>query len=155
MNNEWIDVLSALFSAKKYDRDMLYDSFMMITHQMNALKADDFDRDRARKYIDAFKIHIRKPEHRYRMYIITGILFVSFAWIDIESDLFDKVNSVIKNEFSGCAIMPAKKLDPDLVSTLYVFDGEQILYTENIYPAHLAWLLTALSKYNVIKYKIT
>ena len=35
MNNEWIDVLSELFSAKKYDRDMLYDSFTMITSQMN------------------------------------------------------------------------------------------------------------------------
>ena len=154
MNNEWIDVLSELFSAKKYDRDMLYDSFTMITSQMNALKADDFDRDRAKKYIDAFRIHIRKPEHRYRMYIISGILFVSFAWIDIEPDLFDKVNAVMKNEFSGREIMPAKKLDPDLVSTIYVFDGEKIVYAENIYPAHLAWLLLALSKYNVIKHKI-
>ncbi len=85
---------------------------------------------------------------------MSGIQFVSFAWLNIDSEAFERLFETIKYELIVYDEMPSKSLDPNLVSTVYLFKGEEMIFSEDVYPSHLAWLMIALTKFNLIKYKM-
>ena len=156
MKEEWVYFLKSEFDSKKYERDMVWDFCEILSHRLSFFikNIDEYEQSRAENSLKNLLPFSKKPVTKYRMYIFSGIQFVSFAWIDIDSEIFSKVYTALKSEFELCNMMPAQLLDPNLVSTVYLLDGEDTALIEHIYPSHLTWLLQSLSKFNLIKHKI-
>lgn len=156
MKEEWKLILEDMFPAKLYERDMVWDMCAILSNKLMFFhrNIDEFESARAEDYLRNLVPYSKKPTSEYRMYIVSGIQFISFAWINISSENFERVLNVMKNEFKLCEIMPSESLEPNLVSTIYLFKGEEIVFSEDIYPSHLAWLTQGLSKFNLIKHKV-
>lgn len=156
MADNYINALSNAFLSKEYSRDMVWDLCLMISERLMFFgdKVDDFERNRAENTINELVHYSEAPISKFRMYIISGIQFVSFACYDFSADTIGKVFNTLKSEFELCDIMPSKTLDPNLVSTIYIFEEKKIIFKEDIYPAHLAWIMQGLAKYNVIKQEV-
>ncbi len=155
MKEEWELILEKMFPAKRYERDMIWDMCTIICDRLAFFNnIDDFERDRAKDYLKSIVSYSKRPTNEYRMYIVSGIQFVSFAWLNINSEIFEQLFKAMKYEFILYDEMPSKSLDPNLVSTVYLFKDEKIIFSEDIYPSHLAWLTLGLSKFNLIKHKV-
>ena len=145
-------ILNEYFYAKRYYWDMLSD-LNAITDSRKFMYESKFD-NYTTIDLGAFKENIipsiKDPTHKYRMYIICGVCYVALACIDIPEDIFEKIFSDIKEELCQYDPMPTKELDVHLISTLYVFKYKKIVYSENIYPSHMAWILNALKDENLI-----
>lgn len=156
MQEEWVYFLKNEFDSKKYERDMVWDYCNILSHRLSffSKNIDEYEQNRAENSLKNLLPFSNEPVAKYRMYIFAGIQFVSFAWIDIDADILSKVYSALKSEFELCDVMPAQLLDPNLVSTVYLLDGKDIILIEHIYPSHLTWLLQSLSKFNLIKQRM-
>lgn len=156
MVEDYICALNQVLSAKRFHRDMVWDLCSMISERLMYFgnEVDPFERSRADETIRELISYSKAPMSKFRMYIISGVQFVSFACCDFNAETINKVYNTLKSEFELCDIMPSKTLDPNLVSTIYIFDEKDIILKEDIYPDHLAWLMQGLAKYNVVKQKI-
>lgn len=153
IKEDWNYALETLFPAKKYTRDMIWDfcsilSMNLITFQD---EVDEFEKYRAEEYLRKIVAYSKKPQSKYRMYIVCGIQYVAFAWVEIQAEVLQEVRKTIEHEFGMCDVMNTTDVDPNLISTLYLFEGDNVVLVEHMYPAHLTWLLQALSKYNLVK----
>lgn len=155
MKEKWELILEKMFPAKRYERDMIWDMCTILTDRLTFFNnIDEFECDRAKDYLKSIVSYSKKPVNKYRMYIVSGIQFVSFAWLNIDSEVFERLFNTMKYEFIVYDEMPSKSLDPNLVSTVYLFKGEEMIFSEDVYPSHLAWLMLGLFKFNLIKYKV-
>ncbi len=149
----WIYALENLFPAKKYTRDMIWDFCEILSMNLMIFQEelDDFEKRRAEEYLREIVAYSKKPQSKYRMYIVCGIQFVSFAWTEIQSETLQEVRQAIEYEFGMCDKMDIKGVEPNSISTLYLFEGNDVVLMEHMDPAHLTWLLQSLSKYNLVK----
>ncbi|WP_432651179.1 hypothetical protein [Huintestinicola sp.] len=145
-------LLSPLFSAKKYHSDMIYDYLTMIAERLmtfgNKIEAD-YKRN-LEANIKRLVVYSRSPIQNNRVYIISDMEYILFAALHM-SDL--NINS-IKNdlEFSAQINKIPNYLDypPCAVATLYVFSISQETYRINIAPHELAYLLHKYRNENLI-----
>lgn len=153
IKENWIYALETLFTAKKYTRDMIWDFCSILSMNIMSFQdeVDEFEKNRAEEYLREIVAYSKKPQSRYRMYIVCGIQYVAFAWTEIQAEVLQEVRQAIEYEFGMCEMMNITGLDPNLISTLYLFEGDDIVLMEHMYPTHLAWLLQSLSKYNLVK----
>ena len=68
-------------------------------------RIDEYEQNRAENSLKNLLPFSKKPVTKYRMYIFTGIQFVSFAWINIDADILNKVYKALKSEFELCDII--------------------------------------------------
>ncbi len=151
---KWIELLEKQFYAKSYHRDMVWDfcnilSTKLLTFQNNV---DDFEKNRAKEALRPLIPYSKAPTARYRMYIVSGVQFFSFAWVGMKYEDFERINKLLKQELGLCERMPSESLEPNLVSTVYLLNDKDFVIAEDIYPSHLAWLLISLSKNNLINF---
>lgn len=145
-------ILEGHLYAKRYYWDMLNDLNDIVNSRkfIYESKFDNYDRIDLLEFQNKIIPSIKKPTHKYRMYIVCGIRYVSLAYIDIPDDIFEKIFSGTKDELSKYSPMPVHDLDIHLISTVYIFKYKKIIYSENIYPSHMAWLLNSLKEENLI-----
>ncbi len=155
MKEKWELILERMFPAKRYERDMIWDMCTILSDRLTFFNnIDEFECDRAKDYLKSIVSYSKKPVNKYRMYIVSGIQFVSFAWLNINPEAFEQLFNTMKCEFALCDEMPSNSLDPNLVSTVYLLKGEEIIFSEDIYPSHLTWLALGLSKFNLINHRV-
>ena len=145
-------VLGEYLYAKRYYWDMLNDLNVIVNSRkfLYESKFDNYTKIDLSSFQNRIIPSIKKAAHKYRMYIICGVRYVSLAYIDISEDIFEKILSDIKEELSQYDPMPTHDLDIHLISTVYIFKHQKIIYSENIYPSHMAWLLNSLKEENLI-----
>lgn len=150
---DWVYALEYLFPAKKYTRDMIWDFCTILSTNLMIFQddADDLEKCKAEEYLREIVAYSKKPQSRYRMYIVCGIQFIAFAWTEIQSETFQEVRQAMEHEFGMCDMLDIKGVDPNSISTLYLFEGNNVILMEHMNPAHLTWLLQSLSKYNLAK----
>lgn len=152
INDGWKTILNSQFHCSEYHIDMVRDFCEIVCTNLALFqeKRDEFETDRANKAIRSLTAYSKPPVHRYRVYLVSGLQSFSCAWITDSNKEFSKFMAAVQNEFSQCEIMPINNLDPNLVSTMFIFENTDIICAEHIYPYHLAWLLEKLSKVNLI-----
>ena len=149
----WIYALEHMFPSKKYTRDMIWDFCNILSINLMTFQdeVDEFEKNRAEEYLREIVAYSKKPQSRYRMYIVCGIQFIAFAWTEIPFEALQEVRQSIEYEFGMCDKIGTKGIDPNSISTLYLFEGDDVVLMEHMDPAHLTWLLQSLSKYNLAK----
>lgn len=151
--DRWLDLIKLQFHAKEYYFDMVRDFCDIVAANLVLFgdDKDEFETERAKKAIKLMADCNVAPTHHYRIYLVSGIQFFSAAWVTDSTQDYNSFIKAVENEFSLCERMQTKGLDPNLVTTLYVFEKEKIVLAEHMYPSHLAWLLEKLSKVNLIR----
>lgn len=152
INDGWKTILNSQFHCSEYHIDMVRDFCDIVCNNLLLFgdAAETIEINKARNALNRLLPYIKAPVHCYRVYLVSGLQFFSAAWITNSNKEFSKFMTAIQNEFSQCKIMPISDLDPNLVSTMFVFDKTEIVCAEHLYPSHLAWLLEKLSKVNLI-----
>ena len=56
-------------------------------------------------------------------------------------------------EFSLCDEFPIKSIEPNAVSTLYIFKNRELILYEHMFPSHLALITNGLSSKNIADYR--
>ena len=150
-NDKWIELLKLQFNAKQYHIDMVRDFCEIVVRNLTLFDNDEFETEIAKEDVRLLAGYCKLPLHRYRIYLVSGIRFFSAAWLTNSTDDFAKFRKSVENEFSSCELMQIEGLDPNLVTTLFIFENDKITLAEHMYPSHLAWLLEKLSKVNLIR----
>ena len=161
MNKEQkiIQMSEKLFPSTKHSYDILVDLFEIIVRRLSLFEKniDETERIRAEEYLSEMKSVILsslKPscEYLYRLYIISGVQFVSLCCIDLSEKDINKIVSDLKMEFSLCDEFPVDSLEPNAVSTLYIFKNRELILYEHMFPSHLALITNVLSSKNIVDY---
>lgn len=150
----WEFHLQSIFSAEKYSIDMVrdYGEILCLRFTLFSNKIDDFEYSRAKAHLSELIPYCKAPQNQYRVYVVSGLEQFSLAWI---TDSYGKVNDFInkiKQDIQWSELLPIEKLEPNLVSSLYIFQDDKIILCEHLYPYQLAWILDMLYDENLIKY---
>lgn len=151
--NVWKTILCNNFLCNNYSIDMVRDYSEIICTRLMLFsgRIEEIEENRAHTTVKSLIPHCKQIHNRNRMYIVSGIQYLSFACTEISDMSAEKILLKLKSEFEMCDIMPIDQLEPNLVSAIYIFRDESLIFCENIYPAHLASLLNSLQSYNQIK----
>ena len=156
-----IQMSEKLFPATKHSYDILVDLFEIIVRRLSLFKKniDETEKIRAEEYLSEMKYVILSSaksscEHLYRLYIISGVQYVSLCCIDLSGKTINKIVSDLKMEFSLCDEFPIDSLEPNAVSTLYIFKSREIIWYEHMFPSHLALIISELASKNIVDYNL-
>lgn len=149
-----INQLKTLFHAKKYSTDMAYDMAAMISKRLIQLRAnaDAFEFNRAEEHLRELIPYYIQPTAANRLYIITGLECMSLACISLSDYTIEGIIKDLKVDILSSDPFPLQEVEPNFVSTLYIFRGSKIEFEYNCYPADLACLVKCLNSENVIQY---
>ena len=148
---DWRSLLSQNFEAKEYSIDMVRDYTEIICRRLSSFNnIDKIEKLRAEKTVKEMASCCKAPVNKNRMYIVSGIQFMSFAWTNIHDNSIKLLKAKLKSELCVCEVMPIDKIEPNLISSIYIFEDDQIVLCEHIYPYHLAITLDSLRDHNLI-----
>ena len=153
MTDGWEIILNSQFHCKEFHIDMVRDFCDIVCNNLLLFgdTVETIEIDKARNTINKLLPYIKAPVHRFRVYLVSGINFFSAAWITDSYEKFSKFIKPVKSEISEYEVISVENVDPNLISTLFVYNGNKLLCAEHIYPSHLAWLLEKLSDVNLIR----
>lgn len=163
MNKEQkiIQMSEKLFPATKHSYDILVDLFEIIARRLSLFEKniDETEKNRAEEYLSEMKGIIISSfksdcEYLYRLYIISGVQFVSLCCVDLSERNINKIISDLEIEFFLCDEFPIDSLEPNAVSTLYIFKNREIILYEHMFPSHLAFIISELSSKNIVDYNL-
>jgi len=156
-----IQMSEKLFPATKHSYDILVDLFEIIVGRLSLFEEniDQFEKNRAEEYLSEMKkviLFSLKPEceYLYRLYIISGIQFVSLCCVDLSEKNINRIIGDLEMEFSLCDEFPIDSLEPNAVSTLYIFKNREIILYEHMFPSHLAFIINELTSKNIVNYNL-
>ncbi|HNX63659.1 MAG TPA: hypothetical protein PKI60_00530 [Oscillospiraceae bacterium] len=155
MDTTILNALKELFSAKQYVPEMVSDMSAIIAKQIVKMKskADEFEIERASQHLEKIMRFDVKTAITYRLYIVVGIEAVVLICLDL-SQL--EINNIINTQqLNSVDYPPLAKVEPNLISSLYIFKNEELIYDSELYPFELAPLMHCLSQKNIIKYPNT
>lgn len=144
-------ILPKLFSAKSYHQDMAHDMKEIIMSNMGKYgdRADPVEMRRAADYLKDLLPIIERVTSENRIYVVNGIQNVTLCCVDLSEMQLKKLctyfNSVIDRESPQ-----TEGIDINLISTLFVFQNDELSCQFDIYPSEHGMLLNALIKQNVI-----
>ncbi len=160
-NQDVKNVIKSLFPSKIYSYDILYDLQNIICQRLMLFKnsIDGFEKSRAEDYLEDIKSVLPKhanksTEYLYRLYIISGVQFVSLCCFELSEKTIKNIISDLEIEFSLCDEFPVYSLEPNAVSTLYIFKNKELIFYENMYPSHISFIINELSSKNIVNYDL-
>lgn len=148
-----------LFPSKVYSYDILYDLNWIIKERLELFKhsIDEFEKERAEDYLQELIEFTSKPKFEYeylnRVYIISGIQFVGMACVGLSDAAITNIKTDVFAEVFMCDSLPIMNTDPNLISTIYIFQKNNV-HCWHIYPSDAMWILQSLSSKNIVNYRL-
>lgn len=154
-----IYMIEKLFSSKIYSLDILYDLELLINVRLKLFQdtIEEIEKLRAEEYLKEIAKFTKKRricEFANRIYIISGVQAVSFAAVQLSDRAIKNIIFDLSKELLLCDSLPIETTEPNLVSTIYMFHGENVVFLKHIYPACTALVLQVLSSKNILNYPV-
>ena len=160
-NQQMKEMVNKLFPSTTNSYDILYDLYNIISERLLLFKnnIDETEKWRAEYYLNDIRETIflprkRKIEYKYRLYIISGVQFVSLVCLELNSESIEKIIHNLKIEFLLYDKIPIESIDPNAVSTIYIFKENEVIYCDDFFPAHLVWISQMLQSKNILAYNL-
>lgn len=145
-------VLCNCLTAKRYYLDMIRDLSELVKLRKELFKVQmtktvQFDLD---VFINKLSFYDKKPKNKNRIYVISSYRYIDLIAIDLPDEFAENILFGIKNELDQYDELNINFVKPELVSTIYIYRYSKIIYSQHIYPEHLAWILNSLKNENLI-----
>ena len=150
MKENWISLLESEFDFKEYHQDMIYDFFIIINNRLSLFNEnlETFEVENAKNFVEYLIPYCKNPKQKHRMYIVSGIKDVLFAWNDFDDYVMRELDAILKLRFTLIDKAQAEMMPSDLLITMYICTYEKMKIA-NILPSDLIWFAQRFSKYNL------
>lgn len=145
-------ILGKYVTAKRYYYDMLFDFDTIVKERKSLFQSfmTDYERLDLTGYFNAISYNIKKPKHKFRMYVVCGFRYISLAYIDVPLELAEQIRKDIDYELSKCEPVDSKGISPYFFGTVYMFKNSKITYRKDLDVTMVSFLLNALKDENLI-----
>lgn len=146
------NMLEKYVIAKRYYYDMLFDLEAIVRERKVQFENEltEYDRLELTAFFNSFFYHIKKPKHKFRIYIVCGIKYVSLAYIDVPSEIAERIQHDIDEILSGGEPIESKNIPNGFSGTMYIFKHSKIIYRKSFNALMVSFLLNALKDENLI-----
>lgn len=146
------NILKKYVIAKRYYYDMLFDFDTIVKERKSLFQSlmTDYERLDLTGYFNAISYNVRKPKHKFRMYVVCGFRYISLAYIDVPLELAEQMQKDIDYELSRSDSFDTKGLSPYFMGTVYMFKNSKIIYRKDLDVTMVSFLLNALKDENLI-----
>lgn len=117
-------------------------------------KISPYDKDIEERLKIISKANV-KPAFKNRFYIITNIGEVVLAVVDIDEPIFDNLVMTFKicQAFKEDDPFSPEVINMSYVSTIYLFEGNELVQMNNISPFELAKFMAVFKNENIVNYQ--
>lgn len=148
-----------LFPSKIYSYDILFDLYRIIKLRLELFKTniDEFEEYRAKNYLHELVKFICKfegYEFKNRLYLISGVQFVALACVELSDTAIDNISTDVLTDLAMSDSLKTEDLEPNMLTSIYIFQENDIIFYQHLYPSMVALILQTLSSKNIVDYKL-
>lgn len=150
-----IETLKSIVPLTRYTEDIAYDLKQIYSDRIYhyGKNADEFELYRIKQHYDKLKDFQIMPTDSIRIYVITGMECIMALCLDISEKAKNEIVECLRDELKQSDRFPSYDVDPNFISTIYVFENDKATYSSDFYPYMMGFLVHALRKKNRISYK--
>lgn len=151
------DILKQYIPLKRYTNDLPYDLGYIIENRFERFKPylDDFSFEQMRVVIKDFKSMASEAlpqSDLIRIYIFYDIKTALFVSLDFPKSELENFNETLYNQL---AASPKKfRTKPEHISTIYIFQGDKLTYSGDLYPREVAEIVSYYHSNDFLVHKL-
>lgn len=146
------------FPSKIYSYDILCDLDRIIKLRLELFKTniDEFEEYRAKNYLHELVKFTDKfngeYEFRNRLYLISGVQFVALACVELSDAAIKNISTDVWADLVMSDSLKIEDLETNMLTSIYIFQANDIIFCQHLYPSMVALILQTLSSKNIVDY---
>lgn len=148
------EAVTSLVRVSRYSDDIAHDLKFIYSDRIHhyGKNADEFELYRIKKHYELLSQFSIVPENKNRIYVVTGMECIMAICLDISDTSKDKIIDSLKLETKLSDPFPSYTVEPNFITTLYVFTDDKAVYSVDLFPYWIGVLVQSFRKKNIIRH---
>lgn len=143
-----------LVKISKYSDNIAYDLRFIYSDRIHHYGkiADEYELYRIMEHHKVLSEFSVKPDNSNRIYVVSGMECIMAICLEVSDVSIKKIIDSLKVEVSLSDPFPYEDVDTSFITTIYVFSGEKVVYSADLFPYWLGVLVQAFRNKNIIRH---